>query len=138
MPAADSLAVEWPELELETWRPTRDLLHMWTQMVGKTLLAGCPPQNHWWHTALRVSARGLAGAAPVRDGVHALDIELDLVDHVLAIRSSVGRTAAARSEPEPAAAARMFFEDAYAAGADLGRWDRAALERAGPSAPRFI
>ena len=50
----------WPELPLAPWRSTRDTLHLWTQMVGKTLLAACPPQNHWWHATLRVSATGLA------------------------------------------------------------------------------
>ena len=28
----------WPELPLEAWRTTRDTLHMWTQIVGKTRL----------------------------------------------------------------------------------------------------
>ncbi|BDG05634.1 DUF5996 family protein [Anaeromyxobacter oryzae] len=76
----------WPELPLEPWRATRDALHMWTQIIGKTMLARCFPQNHWWHTALRVSARGLATPAPLCDGARALDVELDLVDHQLVIR----------------------------------------------------
>jgi len=84
---------DWPELRLAPWRATRDALHMWTQVVGKTLLALAPPQNHWWHAALRVSARGLAGASPIYDGDRQLDVELDLVDHVLAVRSQ-GRSVA--------------------------------------------
>jgi hypothetical protein len=77
----------WPELPLEGWRPTRDALHMWTQIVGKTTLAYCYPQNHWWHCALRVTGRGLATPAPLCDGARVLDVELDLVDHVLTARS---------------------------------------------------
>jgi hypothetical protein len=77
----------WPELPLAPWRATRDTLHMWTQMLGKTLLGLCTPQNHWWHTALRVSARGLASPAPGLDGDRALELELDLVDHVLTART---------------------------------------------------
>jgi hypothetical protein len=80
----------WPELPLEPWRPTRDTLHLVSQLLGKTLLATCSPQNHWWHTALRVSARGLAGPAPAGEG--GLDLELDLVAHALVVRSS-GRAA---------------------------------------------
>ncbi len=77
----------WPELPLAAWRETRDALHLWTQMIGKTLLARSPPQNHWWHTALRVTARGLTGGLPACDGDRALDLELDLVDQVLAVRT---------------------------------------------------
>jgi hypothetical protein len=83
----------WPELPLAPWRATRDALHLWTQIVGKTMLARCYPQNHWWHSALRVSARGLATPAPLWDGDRAVDVELDLVDHVLAVRSA-GRSVA--------------------------------------------
>jgi len=67
---------------------------MWTQVVGKTLLAFSRPQNHWWHSALRVSARGLASPGPLCDGERVLDVEFDLVDHVLVVRSQ-GRTVAA-------------------------------------------
>src|SRR5512143_3467786 len=112
----------WPELPLAPWRATRDTLHMWTQIVGKTLLARCPPQNHWWHAALRVSARGLASASPACDGDQALDLELDLVDHVLAVRSH-GRSAAM---PLVARPVRAFLEEYLALlralGVDLHLW----------------
>jgi hypothetical protein len=77
----------WPELPLAPWRATRDTLHMYTQLVGKTLLALAPAQNHWWHSALRVTARGLASPAPLPGGERAVDLELDLVDHQLVLRS---------------------------------------------------
>jgi hypothetical protein len=79
----------WPDLPLDAWRPTRDALHLWTQLVGKTLLAACPAENHWWHTALRVSARGLAGR-PALDGDRLFDLELDLHEHLLVVRTSDG------------------------------------------------
>src|SRR5512145_2139849 len=97
----------WPELPLEAWRGTRDTLHMWTQIVGKTLLARAPPQNHWWHTALRVTARGLAGQ-PILDGDSTLEVELDLVDHVLALRRSDGRSTAM---PLMSRTVRSFYEE---------------------------
>jgi len=83
----------WPDLPLDAWRSTRDTLHMWTQIVGKTLLTHSPGQNHWWHTALRVSPRGLA-TPPLRAGERTLDLELDLVQHLLVFRESGGRTMA--------------------------------------------
>ncbi len=86
-------ASPWPELPLAPWRGTLDTLHMWTQIVGKTLLARAPALNHWWHSALRVSARGLATAYPIVAGERTFDIELDFVDHVLVVRGAGRRTA---------------------------------------------
>ncbi len=113
----------WPELPLAPWRETRDTLHLVSQLVGKTLLATCPAQNHWWHAALRVTARGLAGPAPARDGERALDLELDLVDHVVAVRTD------GRSWALPLVAGRSMREylDGYlallhAAGLDVRLW----------------
>jgi hypothetical protein len=67
---------------------------MWTQIVGKTLLARVPARNHWWHAALRVTSRGLASVPfPGEDGERSFDVELDLVDHLLTIRASDGQRA---------------------------------------------
>lgn len=101
----------WPELPLEPWRSTYHLLHMWTQVVGKTVLALAPPQNHWWHTALRVSARGLAASSPLVRGDRAVDVELDLVDHAVVLRADDGRSATL-----PLASGSVHaFHDAYLA-----------------------
>ena len=106
----------WPQLPLAAWRGTRDTLHMWTQIVGKTLLATAPPQNHWWHSALRVSARGLAAPSPIFAGDRCLDIELDLVDHLLRVRSSDR----SRTMPLVARTVRSFYEEYEALLHDLG------------------
>jgi hypothetical protein len=34
---------ELPELPLEEWKPTKETLHLWTQIVGKVRLAATPP-----------------------------------------------------------------------------------------------
>jgi hypothetical protein len=88
----DDATHPWPDLPLDAWRPTYRSLHMWSQVVGKTLLAHAAPQNHFWHCALRVSGRGLASAAPLRQGDRCIDVEFDLVDHALVLRSGDGRT----------------------------------------------
>ncbi len=115
-------AHSWPELPLAPWRPTRDTLHMWTQIVGKTLLARSPAQNHWWHAALRVSPRGLA-STPFPDGERTFDLELDLVDHLLAVRTSDGRSTAMPLVPRTV---RSFYEEYMtllgALGLDLHIW----------------
>ena len=65
----------WPPLPLAEWNDTRDTLHMWTQIVGKTRLALAPMVNHWWQVTLYVTARGLTtsampyGTARLRGGV---------------------------------------------------------------------
>src|SRR4029079_9631331 len=72
----------WPPLPLDEWKPTRDMLHMWTQMVGKLRLRLAPPVNHWWHTPLYVSPRGLTtGAMPYKDAVIAATF--DFLSHEL-------------------------------------------------------
>jgi hypothetical protein len=107
---APQLAGPWPALPLDGWRGTRDALHLWTQDLGKTLLAACPPQNHWWHAALRVSARGLRSPAPLLGADGPVDIELDLVEHFVSVRS------AARSLSLPLEARSVHaFHDAYLA-----------------------
>jgi Family of unknown function (DUF5996) len=60
----------WPALPLAEWKDTYATLHMWTQIVGKVRLAFCPNVNHWWGTALYVTARGLTTSAmPYEKGV---------------------------------------------------------------------
>ena len=79
----------WPDLPLEAWKDTYATLHMWTQIVGKTCLALAPPQNHWWHIALRVTARGLA-TGPMLYGSRTFDAEFDFIEHELVLRTSEG------------------------------------------------
>jgi len=97
----------WPTLQIPGWQETRATMHMWTQIVGKTRLALAPFQNHWWHVPLYLSSRGLTtSAVPWRD--HTLELEFDLVRHVLEMRSSLGQSAAIPLASRPVA---HFFRD---------------------------
>ena len=79
----------WPALPLEAWEPTRATLHMWTQIVGKIRLALSPRVNHFWHSPLYVSARGLTTSLiPCEDG--SFEILFDFIEHVLLIQKSDG------------------------------------------------
>ncbi|GIT81252.1 hypothetical protein LLS1_29210 [Leifsonia sp. LS1] len=85
----ENRGTSWASLEVEAWGPTRETLHMWLQIVGKLRMVGSPFVNHWWHVTFSLSARGLTtGAIPVDGGV--LDIEFDLLDHRLVLRTSDG------------------------------------------------
>ncbi|MFA3839009.1 DUF5996 family protein [Streptomyces aureus] len=106
----------WPQLRVADWTETRDTLHMWTQIVGKIRLAHAPLVNHWWQVTLYVSPRGLTTSAiPYRAGV--FDIEFDLLDHLLRMRSSNGTHRTVALEPKPVA---DFYRETMHALGDLG------------------
>lgn len=79
----------WPSLPLEEWKDTYATLHMWTQIVGKTRLALCPKENHWWHVALYVTARGLT-TTTIPHGTTVFEVEFDFIDHRLTVLTSDG------------------------------------------------
>jgi len=111
------MANDWPDgLPLAQWRETHDTLHMWLQIVGKTRLALAPSENHWWHTTMYVSARGLT-TTPIPYGSRLFEIELDFLDHRLGVRTSDGtiRTIALRAQ-----AVADFYRDYMDALAALG------------------
>jgi len=106
----------WPELPWAEWQQTASTLHMWTQIVGKTRLALCPLQAHWWNVPLYVSARGLSTAAmPVHGGV--LEVEFDFSSHRLHFRLSSG---ASLSLPLRAQSVAAFFSEYQDSLAQLG------------------
>ena len=106
----------WPSLRVDDWAPTRDTLHMWTQIIGKTRLAHSPMVNHWWQVPLYVTPRGLTTSA-IPYGTEAFDIEFDFIDHRLLIRSSTGATRVVALEPKTVA---EFYSQTMAALDELG------------------
>ena len=92
----------WPELTLSEWEDTRATFHMWTQVVGKVRLALEPMVNHWWQVPLYVSGRGLTTSL-MHAGDTGLEIEFDLVDHELAMRTTDGRSRHVALEPRSVA-----------------------------------
>lgn len=123
MTAPHPAPADWPPLPLAEWQPTRDTLHLWTQIVGKTKLARAAPLNHWWHVTLQVSPRGLSTGAIPAEGDRTFEVELDLVDHLLRVRTSDGRASAM---PLLARPVRAFYEEYLlllrALGLDVHLW----------------
>lgn len=106
----------WPALRVDDWTPTRDTLHMWTQIVGKVRLTHMLLINHWWQVTLYVSARGLTtGAIPY--GTAVFDMEFDFVDHVLALRHSNGSERSVSLAPKSVA---QFYDETTSALDSLG------------------
>ena len=79
----------FPDIPLDEWRPTKNTLHLYCQIVGKVRLVMHPRLNHWWHVTLYVSPRGITTRAiPYAGG--SFEIEFDLKSHKLEIRTSDG------------------------------------------------
>jgi Family of unknown function (DUF5996) len=93
-PGGASRSVEgpWEALPYPAWEDTRLTLHLWAQMVGKTMLALTPLVNHWWNVTFLVTARGL-GTRLIPCGAEMFDAEFDFVAHRLRIRTLAGREA---------------------------------------------
>lgn len=110
------MATPWPALPLEAWLPTKETLHRYAQIVGKIQLGLTPFVNHYWNVALRVTARGLATTMLRYEG-RSFDIELDLVEHRLVIRTSDKQERSFELRP---LAVADFYRDVLAALESLG------------------
>jgi hypothetical protein len=109
-------APSWPAIPYAGWRGTCETLRRWTQVVGKIRLGCCPPINHWWHTTLAVTPRGLGtGAMPCGGTTFAIDF--DFVGHRLLIALDDGRLAEVRLRPMAVA---EFHREVFAALGGLG------------------
>src|SRR6476660_6753868 len=82
--------VIWPPLPYQDWRPTKETLHRYVQIVGKVRMSLVPFRNHWWHVTLYVSTRGVT-TGPMPYGDLSVEIELDLVEHRVWVLASDGR-----------------------------------------------
>jgi hypothetical protein len=103
----DSPDPRWPALPLAEWAATCGTLHRWLQIVGKIRMVETPPVNHWWHTTLYVSPRGLTTSA-IPALPRAFEIEFDFIDHLLVIRCDDGNTR--RMELRPRSVADFYRE----------------------------
>ncbi len=106
----------WPELPLAAWKDTRDTLHLWTQIAGKIRLALTPWQNHSWHVALYVTARGLT-TSPIPFAGRSFQLDFDFIDHVLWLRTSDGHYRQVMLRP---VAVSEFYAEVMAALDQLG------------------
>ena len=80
----------FPEIPLDDWRPTKNTLHLYLQIVGKIRLTTHSRVNHWWHVPLYVSPRGLT-TRTIPYACGNFEIEFDFHEHALKIKTSDGR-----------------------------------------------
>jgi hypothetical protein len=84
------LSTALPELHLDGWRPTKETLHLYAQIVGKVRLATTSPRNHWWNVPLYVDVRGLT-TRRLHHHDTTFEITIDMLEHVLIVRTADGR-----------------------------------------------
>jgi hypothetical protein len=101
------MSQSWPDLPLQEWQATRDTVHLWTQIVGKTRLALAPRVNHWWGATLYVTVRGLTTSL-MPCPVGGAEIEFDFTLHELTITTTAGT--ARRMALAPRTVADFFDE----------------------------
>ena len=112
----------WPELPWRDWAPTITTLQMWLQVVGKVRMALAAPLNHWWHTTLYVTARGLT-TSPIPYEWRQFQVDFDFIDHRLSVSATNGRTFAMTLEPRSVAAFyREFMAGLRGLGIEVHIW----------------
>jgi hypothetical protein len=86
MQGSDGKGRAWPALNYPGWRDTAATLQLWAQIVGKVRLVLTPWLNHGWQVPLYINARGF-GSSAIHTGGGMLEIDFDLVDHRLILRT---------------------------------------------------
>jgi hypothetical protein len=92
----------WPELPYESWRDTKETLHMYLQIAGKARAALTPVEPGWGHAPFYLTARGVT-TSTIPHGDGALEIRFDLVDHCVRVLFSDGRLQLIPLEPRTVA-----------------------------------
>jgi hypothetical protein len=81
----------WPELPYDEWKDTRDTLHMQLQVIGKVRLALSPLEPQWANVPLYLTTRGLWTSTIPHPSGEAFDIDVDLTEHRVSVRTGSGR-----------------------------------------------
>jgi hypothetical protein len=98
----------WPELPYGAWKDTLDTLHMKLQIIGKVRLALTPFEPQWANVPLYLTARGLT-TTPMESGAGLIfQLDVDLIDHHVAIETVRGEI---RRVPLTARPVADFYAD---------------------------
>jgi hypothetical protein len=110
------MTTDWPSLPFDAWHATRDTLHRYAQIIGKIQLALTPTVNHFWNVTFHLTAHGVATPA-LHAGGKTFDVELDLVEHRVVIRTGDGEVRVHELRPMAVA---DFHRDVFAMLDSLG------------------
>lgn len=81
--------VHFPELKLENWIETKISLHLFLQILGKIRLKYFPPQQHFWHAPLLLTAQGIS-TGPLEHETGLFEFKLNLTTHKVVASHSNG------------------------------------------------
>jgi hypothetical protein len=87
--ARDTL--NWPDVNVAAWAPTKKSFHLYLQMLGKLRVALSPSQPNWMFTALLLSARGVTTGPMPWHGT-SVEASLDVWDSELIVERSNGQS----------------------------------------------
>ncbi len=108
-------AIEYPEMAVSDFGPTRKALQAYSKIPGDYLKALRPKRKHWWHISLRPSLRGVSTGI-VRSYELDFELELDLHASRLLARTAAGTDWQVELQGQPAAelaaGLRAFLLDA--------------------------
>jgi hypothetical protein len=105
-------------LPLEEWEETKETLHRYVQVVGKTRLKYSPYRNHWWHVPFYVSARGLT-TSPIPYRHTTFEVSFDLLGNRLEVTTGEGGFFAFALDDLPVAGFyHSFFDGLRSLGVD--------------------
>jgi hypothetical protein len=81
--------VYWPELPLEKWIETYDMLHLLFQIAGKIKLQFTQYKNHWWNISFIPTVTGFStGIIPYEE--KCFEIDFDFHSHKIFLRFNDG------------------------------------------------
>lgn len=117
-PAGPSAPPDFPPFPLAGWRPAKETLHRFAQIIGKIRLAAGIRRNHWWHIPFHLTGRGTT-TRPMRDPASGriFTIDFDFTAHRLVIATLDGDEV---SFPLPGRSVAGFYRDTLGALAHLG------------------
>ena len=79
----------FPLLQADDLHPSRDRIHVYSQLLGAVRRALTPPQKHWWHISLRAAASGLT-TTPIPYDDMTFEMLLDFTTHEFCLSSNEG------------------------------------------------
>lgn len=84
----DNSIYHFEDLDLKSWKPTLDKIQAYAQLLSDIKSKFTPHQKNWEEFSLKVYAKGLTTTpipVEIKDGVEALDLNLNFVEHKLKI-----------------------------------------------------
>ena len=79
----------FPQLPADELHPSRDTIHLYSQLLGTVRRALTPPQKHWWHISLNAAAAGLT-TTPIPSNDMTFELLLDFSTHEFCLSTSEG------------------------------------------------